>query len=393
MDAASEAALLSKGLKALPSDLGLDALRAALLGGEGQRLVMFRDINRPLNLTGQASEDDVATAQQAAEAAPQIELSDEAIEQLHKATTGQLVTLFSEVSKVPADRIDVQETLSSYGLDSVMIVNFNQLLAPIFGQLSKTLMYEYDTLAQLGEYLGEEYRGICVRWTGMDESADSSQPAAKPATRIERKRVAVKRLVREHDPIAIIGLAGRFPGADTIDEYWQLLCGGEDKVVEVPADRWSLQGFYEADTEQAVSQGKSYSKWGGFLDDVTSFDPLFFKISPREAHDIDPQERLFLTACWQVFEDAGYTRDSLRELHQGNVGVFVRGHQNRLQPLWPEPVGRRSGRIPQYLLQLGRQPGVLPDELPWPQHAGGYHVFIVAHRHPSSLRTSTPRRV
>ncbi|WP_133534216.1 beta-ketoacyl synthase N-terminal-like domain-containing protein, partial [Lactobacillus crispatus] len=84
-----------------------------------------------------------------------------------------------------------------------------------------------------------------------------------------------------------------------------------------PADRWTLDGFYEADADAAVSRGRSYSKWGGFLSGFAEFDPLFFNISPREAADIDPHERLFIESCWQALEDGGYTRDRLRDRHQG----------------------------------------------------------------------------
>ena len=66
--------------------------------------------------------------------------------------------------------------------------------------------------------------------------------------------------------------------------------------------------------------GKSYSKWGGFLDNVDKFDPLFFSISPREAELMDPQERLFLETAWWTLEDAGYTTSRLR---QQAVGVFA----------------------------------------------------------------------
>src|SRR6201999_1504722 len=94
-------------------------------------------------------------------------------------------------------------------------------------------------------------------------------------------------------------------------------------VGEVPADRWPLAGFFEEDVEQAVESGRSYCKWGGFLDGFADFDPLFFNISPREAADMDPQERLFLQAAWEVLEDAGYTRARLQSRHRGRVGVYV----------------------------------------------------------------------
>ena len=96
-----------------------------------------------------------------------------------------------------------------------------------------------------------------------------------------------------------------------------------DCITEIPEDRWPLEGFYHPDKEEAVAQGKSYCKWGGFVDHFADFDCLFFNISPREALNMDPQERLFVEACWAVLEDAGYTRAMLAERHGNRVGVFA----------------------------------------------------------------------
>ena len=83
----------------------------------------------------------------------------------------------------------------------------------------------------------------------------------------------------------------RLPGADNVDAYWRLLKEGRDAIVEIPPERWPLEGFYEADVGTAVARRRSYGKWGGFLTDIDKFDPLRFGISPREAADIDPHRR------------------------------------------------------------------------------------------------------
>ncbi|PRG46413.1 hypothetical protein C6V06_28690, partial [Burkholderia gladioli] len=119
------------------------------------------------------------------------------------------------------------------------------------------------------------------------------------------------------------GLAGRYPQAPDLNAYWENLREGRDCITEIPAERWSLDGFYCEDVEQAVAQGRSYAKWGGFVESFAQFDPLFFNLSPRDAEDIDPQERLFLETCWHVIEDAGYTRDRIARRHGSRVGVFV----------------------------------------------------------------------
>uniref|UniRef100_UPI0018AD4E7B beta-ketoacyl synthase N-terminal-like domain-containing protein n=1 Tax=Paenibacillus polymyxa TaxID=1406 RepID=UPI0018AD4E7B len=85
----------------------------------------------------------------------------------------------------------------------------------------------------------------------------------------------------------------------------------------------TLEGFFQSNKQEAVADGKSYSKWGGFIEGFAEFDPLFFNIAPREALSMDPQERLFIEACWEAMEDAGYTREQLAVRHNSRVGVFA----------------------------------------------------------------------
>ena len=118
-------------------------------------------------------------------------------------------------------------------------------------------------------------------------------------------------------PIAICGVGCRFPGAPSPDTYWQLLMGKEDAIQEVPASRWDIDEFYDP-TGQLP--GKISTRWGGFLDDVDQFDPLFFGLSPREAEKIDPQQRLLLEVAWEALEDGGI---SAEELGGTKTGVFL----------------------------------------------------------------------
>src|SRR5262249_4822215 len=92
------------------------------------------------------------------------------------------------------------------------------------------------------------------------------------------------------EPIAIIGLSGRYAQAENLEDFWRNLQAGKDCVTEIPRERWSLDDFYVADREAAIAQGRSYSKWGSFLDSFAEFDARFFAIAPREARSLDPQE-------------------------------------------------------------------------------------------------------
>ncbi|TMC13974.1 MAG: polyketide synthase, partial [Chloroflexi bacterium] len=109
--------------------------------------------------------------------------------------------------------------------------------------------------------------------------------------------------------IAIIGLAGRYPGAKDVLTFWHLLKAGKSGIREIPQERWNWRSYFQ--TEKGAA-GSMYTKWGGFLEDIDCFDAAFFHISPREAEQMDPQERLFLEASYACVQDAGYTPGGLR---------------------------------------------------------------------------------
>lgn len=130
----------------------------------------------------------------------------------------------------------------------------------------------------------------------------------------------------QKEGIAIIGIGCRFPGGiNDTESFWKVLSEGRDVVSDVPADRWNIQRFYDAEPGIA---GKSIAKRGGFLASLDQFDPQFFGISPREAPYIDPQQRLLLETAWEAMEDAGIVLD----LDEGtDIGVFAGVSHNDYQ--------------------------------------------------------------
>lgn len=135
---------------------------------------------------------------------------------------------------------------------------------------------------------------------------DAAEPAPHPSPRQPGFR-----------SVAVIGMSGRFPDADNLDEFWRNLAAGRDSVGELPRDRWDVDALYDPDPKRLDT---THCPFGGFLRDIDRFDALFFNISGKEALLMDPQQRLFLEEGWKALEDAGYATDGISN---AACGVFV----------------------------------------------------------------------
>lgn len=138
-----------------------------------------------------------------------------------------------------------------------------------------------------------------------------------PAQReLFKKRLAEKSSGIQ-EPIAVVGMACRFPDADNVDQFWDLICRGDHAVREIPDDRFPVDKLYDPDYEVP---GKVVSKWACLRDDLGQFDPQFFGIAPREARGMDPQQRMLLEVAWEAMEHA---RIPPEELSKTPTGVFM----------------------------------------------------------------------
>src|SRR5579883_2394123 len=118
----------------------------------------------------------------------------------------------------------------------------------------------------------------------------------------------------EGTDIAIIGLAGRFPGAHNVDQFWQNLCAGVESIT-----RFSDEELLNAGIDPALLNDPNYVKAGAIIDDIDLFDAVFFGLTPKEAQIMDPQHRLFIETAWQALEDAGYDP----EAYQKSIGLYA----------------------------------------------------------------------
>lgn len=247
------------------------------------------------------------------------QISQDKIKQKHKLTVAQLiktdlVTQVANILRLPIDDIELDSELSEYGLDSINIVQLTNYFNEKY-QLNFTpaIFFEYKTLADFCDFIIDNYQN-----TFSNAETIVSQNAQSNATNnLNKVTVNASHESYDDNDIAIIGMSGCFPGANNIEQFWQLLEKEQDAISEIPADRWNWQDYYGDKTD---NQKKTKIKRGGFIKDVDKFDAEFFNISRHEAELMDPQQRLFLQTVWKTIEDAGYVPGSLKG---SKTGIFV----------------------------------------------------------------------
>ncbi|MFX0574271.1 SDR family NAD(P)-dependent oxidoreductase, partial [Nocardia nepalensis] len=206
---------------------------------------------------------------------------------------GQIATVLGHenTNAVAADR-----AFNELGFDSITAVEFRNALKAATGlSLPATLVFDYPTPQALARYLADEFAGT---------SRDVEVTAVRAV---------------DGDPIAVVGMACRYPGGvRSPEELWELVHTGRDAVSTFPVDRgWDLNGIYDPEPGRA---GKSYTREGGFLHTAADFDADFFGISPNEAVMTDPQQRQLLETTWEALERAGVDPAVLRG---SSTGVFT----------------------------------------------------------------------
>lgn len=267
---------------------------------------------------------------------------------LTEVATAYLARIFADVLKLDEGELDPTAPLSSYGTDSLVSMEVADRIEADLGPIPRTIPFESTSLSGVVAALLDDQAQPLARLIDHDtptvptrrrtgavpahtapamdqeklappaEPQEPTLPVVQPQARaegVESTSVADRYDVPDREPVAIVGISVRFPGADTLDALWEHLRAGLRAVTEVPAERW--------DPEGALSAGH----WGAFLDNVEAFDPLVFRMSPRDAERTDPQERLFLEAVWTALEDAGTRRAELersaRATSGTGVGVFA----------------------------------------------------------------------
>ncbi|WP_438018420.1 SDR family NAD(P)-dependent oxidoreductase [Sorangium sp. So ce315] len=352
VDERAQALMREQGYDAIRAPAGIEAFYRAWRTAESQVMVVSGTPRRLQELQGTAAESAARAVPEPVKTPEPAAHPDTSSGELHPRASQYLKRLLATALKVPVERIETDAPLEKYGIDSIMALGMVNKLEATFGSLPKTLMFEYQTIDALAGYFLERHRDALLSELTKGRVASSSASAAharSPSTaeipsrggpvRASRRPVAMAReqrrdggsferagegALRPAVDVAIIGLCGRYPQAADVHEYWENLKAGRDCITEIPATRWDHRAYFDPEKGKV---GKSYSKWGGFIDGVDEFDAVFFNVSPRDAGFLDPQERLFLQCVYETLEDAGYTREALRQNRAsgraGDVGVFV----------------------------------------------------------------------
>ncbi|MEU1510289.1 beta-ketoacyl synthase N-terminal-like domain-containing protein, partial [Kitasatospora sp. NPDC005748] len=195
--------------------------------------------------------------------------------------------------------LETARAFTELGLTSLTAVDLrNRLNARTGLRLAVSLAFDRPTVEAVADHLAAELLG-----------ADDDQLPVAPAAVTD-------------EPMAIVGMACRFPGGiGSPEDLWRVVADGADMIEPFPTDRgWNIEDLYDPD---AGAPGKTYTAEGGFLRGATEFDAGFFGISPREALGMDPQQRQLLETAWEAFEQAGIDPAVLRN---SPTGVFVGGN-------------------------------------------------------------------
>ncbi|MCH9643009.1 MAG: SDR family NAD(P)-dependent oxidoreductase [Actinomycetia bacterium] len=238
-------------------------------------------------------------------------LTNAPVQQRKKLLTDYLRNAVAEVTRVDAAEIREDAGFFDLGMDSLMAVELRQRIEQgVAKEIPATLAMDHPRLSDVADYLLGDV-------LGLSEAPATSGSGTAPAV-----------TARTDEPIAIVAVSCRFPGAPDPEAFWEVLSGGVDAIREVPEDRFDIDEFYDPDPE---APGKTYTRFGGFLEEIDGFDPEFFGISPREAVWIEPQQRLMLETVWEGLERAGYAPSALRGSRTGTfVGVAANEYAHLL---------------------------------------------------------------
>ncbi|MDK1289026.1 non-ribosomal peptide synthetase/type I polyketide synthase [Pseudoalteromonas umbrosa] len=228
---------------------------------------------------------------------------------LYRSACQLLQTIIAIEVGVEHTELDVDASFLSLGVDSMKAVRISGELIELHGiELESTILYEYPSISELAQYLCQFDEVKAALTQSSKENPNIESISKQEQSRDESQNKAVSSAENQDTDIAVIGMACRYPGANDLDELWQLLSTEQD-AISTPSEH-----------RQQLCTGVNAQRLGGYLDNIAEFDHTIFGISPSEAKHIDPQQRLLLENTFHAIQSAGYMPAQLAGL---KVGVYV----------------------------------------------------------------------
>ncbi|CAM5690475.1 hypothetical protein SALBM217S_01011 [Streptomyces griseoloalbus] len=309
-DAGAEGRQVRGGVGLLDPDQALEALAAQAAGGSAASLVADVDWSRfgaaftavrPSPLLAEVYDRPAETRTAPASTALRDRLAGLTPEDRRRELLAEVRTrAAAALGHAGPGQVGAELAFRDLGVDSLIAVELRNTLAAVCGvTLSATVVFDHPTPQALAAHLYDELFGDLHTGTVVTTVAPT--------------------VAAVDEPVAIVGMACRFPGGvDSPESLWALLEEGRDGITDFPDDRgWDLDRLFAPDPDNPYA---SHTARGGFLDGVDGFDAEFFGVSPREALAMDPQQRLLMESSWEAVERAGIDPRSLRG---GRVGVFA----------------------------------------------------------------------
>lgn len=307
------------GFRPMPTRVGIDIVKHTLADNSKSLIVLYGDRQKLENFSRNTNIDKYIEAKDSSAntVTKEIMSANDNNDGLLDNVIMWITEIISKVTGIDTDSLTPKKSIQNLGIDSVMTTEINIEFEKVFDNISKTLLFEYRCIKEIAEHFIQNYYDACKNKFIIEKSPEE----IVEAVHIEEIEVTVKDEIHEGDSgafeIAVIGIAGKYPKAESLDVFWENLKAGMDCIDVIPKSRWDYMNYCD---ENADEWWKSSEKWGGFIEGVDEFDSLVFNIAPAEAKAMDPHQRVYAQTVWHALEDAGYNK---KRLEKYKVGVYT----------------------------------------------------------------------
>jgi len=283
------------GLVPMPTSIGMEAFAHIMQSGNCETVVLYGDKAKlkhlaQLNKGKKVVQVDVVNAS------------------ITEKLEEDIARIAGDILRLEIGKIERSQPIGQYGFDSITLTEYSTKLNSRYNvTLTPAVFFEYDTIEGLARYLLSVYPQELAEFYGQAPKEVKLQEVEEVEVQeVKEVKVQAHITASKVGDVAIIGMAGIFPGGD----LWSNLEAKKELIREIPIERWDH------------AQYPDVAKWGGFIDDIDKFDAEFFRISPREAELMDPQQRLLLQVIYQAVENAGYNLKAFGS-EKCKTGLFV----------------------------------------------------------------------